>query len=129
MNRRVIGFFLVLLLLGAGAGSAWGTANADGAGAPLLPLGVLFGLNTVDELDRPAFAVLLPEIRDHDARLAPLAVVRAALAPSAVSFSGASTIPLTPCAVKLWTRSIWLFRSSSLSGPFHTISTSSSPIS
>ena len=34
-------------------------------GAPLLPLGVLFGLNAVDELDRQAFSVLLPEIKDH----------------------------------------------------------------
>jgi branched-chain amino acid transport system ATP-binding protein len=34
-------------------------------GAPLFPLGVLFGLNMVDELDRSAFGVLLPEIRDH----------------------------------------------------------------
>jgi branched-chain amino acid transport system ATP-binding protein len=34
-------------------------------GRPLLPLGVLFGLNAVDELDRTAFAVLLPDIRDH----------------------------------------------------------------
>jgi branched-chain amino acid transport system ATP-binding protein len=34
-------------------------------GGPLLPLGVLFGLNAVDELDRTAFAVLLPDIRDH----------------------------------------------------------------
>jgi branched-chain amino acid transport system ATP-binding protein len=34
-------------------------------GAPLFPLGVLFGLNMVDELDRAAFGVLLPEIRDH----------------------------------------------------------------
>ena len=34
-------------------------------GAPLYPLGVLFGLNMVDELDRTAFGVLLPEIRDH----------------------------------------------------------------
>ena len=29
-----------------------------------LPLAVLFGLNAVDELDRSAFAVLVPEIRD-----------------------------------------------------------------
>jgi ABC-type branched-subunit amino acid transport system ATPase component/MFS family permease len=35
------------------------------AGAPLLPLAVLFGLNAVDELDRQAFSVLTPEIRDH----------------------------------------------------------------
>jgi branched-chain amino acid transport system ATP-binding protein len=34
-------------------------------GAPVLPLVVLFGLNAVDELDRTAFAVLLPDIRDH----------------------------------------------------------------
>ena len=34
-------------------------------GAPIFPLGVLFGLNMVDELDRTAFGVLLPEIRDH----------------------------------------------------------------
>jgi ABC-type branched-subunit amino acid transport system ATPase component/MFS family permease len=33
-------------------------------GAPLLPLGILFGLNAVDELDRTAFGVLIPEIRD-----------------------------------------------------------------
>lgn len=31
---------------------------------PWLPLGVLFGLNAVDELDRSAMSVLLPEIRD-----------------------------------------------------------------
>ena len=34
-------------------------------GAPAFPLAVLFGLNAVDELDRTAFAVLLPDIRDH----------------------------------------------------------------
>lgn len=34
-------------------------------GAPAFPLFVLFGLNAVDELDRAAFAVLLPEIRDY----------------------------------------------------------------
>jgi ABC-type branched-subunit amino acid transport system ATPase component/predicted MFS family arabinose efflux permease len=34
-------------------------------GAPFYPLGVLFGLNMADELDRTAFGVLLPEIRDH----------------------------------------------------------------
>ena len=35
-----------------------------GGGAPLYPLVVLFGLNSVDELDRRAFEVLLPNIRD-----------------------------------------------------------------
>lgn len=34
-------------------------------GAPVLPLAVLFGLNALDELDRGAFAVLLPDIREH----------------------------------------------------------------
>jgi branched-chain amino acid transport system ATP-binding protein len=34
-------------------------------GLPTFPLLVLFGLNAVDELDRTAFAVLLPDIRDH----------------------------------------------------------------
>lgn len=34
-------------------------------GAPAGPLLILFGLNAVDELDRTAFAVLLPDIRDH----------------------------------------------------------------
>ena len=33
-------------------------------GLPIFPLLVLFGLNAADELDRSAFAVLLPEIRD-----------------------------------------------------------------
>jgi branched-chain amino acid transport system ATP-binding protein len=34
-------------------------------GGPVFPLIVLFGLNAVDELDRTAFSVLLPDIRDH----------------------------------------------------------------
>ena len=34
-------------------------------GTPVFPLVVLFGLNAVDELDRSAFSVLLPDIRDH----------------------------------------------------------------
>ena len=33
-------------------------------GQPAFPLFVLFGLNAVDELDRTAFGILLPEIRD-----------------------------------------------------------------
>ncbi len=35
------------------------------AGAPLLPLAVLFALNGVDELSRTAFVVVLPNIRRH----------------------------------------------------------------
>ncbi len=34
-------------------------------GWPVLPLLILFGLNAVDELDRTAFAILTPNIRDH----------------------------------------------------------------
>src|SRR5919205_2492487 len=36
-----------------------------GAGSSLVPLLILFGLNAVDELDRSAFGLLLPEIRDY----------------------------------------------------------------
>jgi branched-chain amino acid transport system ATP-binding protein len=35
------------------------------AGQPAYPLMVLFGLNAVDELDRAAFGILLPNIRDE----------------------------------------------------------------
>ena len=41
------------------------TLRAICAGEPAFPLFVLFGLNAVDELDRAAFGILLPEIRDH----------------------------------------------------------------
>jgi branched-chain amino acid transport system ATP-binding protein len=34
-------------------------------GAPFYPLAILFALNAVDELDRAAFNVLTPNIRDH----------------------------------------------------------------
>ena len=47
----------------AGWWSRWRLRTTGGA--PLFPLGVLFGLNMADELDRTAFGVLLPEIRDH----------------------------------------------------------------
>src|SRR5688572_22425775 len=39
--------------------------GAIGDGAPIGPLLILFALNAVDELDRTAFGVLLPEIRDE----------------------------------------------------------------
>jgi ABC-type branched-subunit amino acid transport system ATPase component/MFS family permease len=46
--------------------SRWAALRARvTGGAPLFPLGVLFGLNMVDELDQAAFGLLLPEIRDH----------------------------------------------------------------
>ena len=41
----------------------WRPSNVT-QGGPLYPLIVLFGLNLVDELDREAFNVLIPEIRD-----------------------------------------------------------------
>src|SRR2546425_4879682 len=41
-----------------------GFFNSLSAGAPLFPLLVLFGLNAVDELDRTAFNILVPNIRD-----------------------------------------------------------------
>jgi MFS family permease len=42
----------------------WDLRRVTGT-APALPLLVLFGLNAVDELDRTAFGVLAPDIRDH----------------------------------------------------------------
>jgi ABC-type branched-subunit amino acid transport system ATPase component/MFS family permease len=50
----------------ASAGGPWARwKRRTTQGAPIFPLGVLFGLNMADELDRQAFGVLLPEIRDH----------------------------------------------------------------
>ncbi len=43
----------------------WWSLRRVTEGAPLFPILVLFGLNTVDELDRAAFNLLAPEIRDH----------------------------------------------------------------
>ena len=60
-----------------------------GGGAPLYPLIVLAGLNGVDELDRYAFGVLLPEIRD-DFGLSN----RGILAVVALSFVGALLLAL-----------------------------------
>ena len=42
-----------------------GQAAKGLAGASWGPLAILFGLNLVDELDRTAFGVLAPQIRDH----------------------------------------------------------------
>ncbi|MBI2169709.1 MAG: MFS transporter [Actinobacteria bacterium] len=42
----------------------WRPSSITG-GAAIFPLLVLFGLNLVDELDRSAFLVLAPDIRDH----------------------------------------------------------------
>ncbi|MEX2394918.1 MAG: MFS transporter, partial [Actinomycetota bacterium] len=52
------------------------------APAPLFPLVVLFGLNAVDELDRVAFGVLIPEIRDwFGLSLTVVGLITAILAP------------------------------------------------
>ena len=51
------------VVLTGGPWSRWKQRTTQGAA--FYPLGVLFGLNMVDELDRTAFGVLLPEIRDH----------------------------------------------------------------
>ncbi|MBK5224310.1 MAG: MFS transporter, partial [Acidimicrobiia bacterium] len=42
----------------------WKPSNVT-QGGPVFPLFVLFGLNLVDELDREAFNLLIPEIRTH----------------------------------------------------------------
>ena len=47
-----------------GGGRVTGWLEGITGGAPVYPLLILFGLNAVDELDRTAFGVLLPEIRD-----------------------------------------------------------------
>ena len=52
------------------------------APGPLFPLVVLFGLNAVDELDRTAYGVLIPEIRDwFGLSLTALGFLTAALTP------------------------------------------------
>ena len=50
---------------GDGSGYARWDPRGITNGAPVLPLAVLFGLNAVDELDRQAFSLLTPEIRDQ----------------------------------------------------------------
>src|SRR6185312_12191673 len=47
-----------------GAGAVKRRLEALAAGGPLLPLIVLVGLNFMDEVDRDAFNVLIPNIRD-----------------------------------------------------------------
>ncbi|MDQ3107536.1 MAG: MFS transporter, partial [Actinomycetota bacterium] len=50
--------------------------------APLMPLVILFGLNAVDELDRTAFGVLTPEIKEHfGLNLAGVATLTAVILP------------------------------------------------
>src|SRR5688500_15509457 len=49
------------------AAVSWARRRLDEVtgGGPVYPLLILFGLNAVDELDRTAFGILLPEIRDE----------------------------------------------------------------
>jgi branched-chain amino acid transport system ATP-binding protein len=65
---------------GAAAPSRWRPAWLGAAG--WYPLAILFGLNMADELDRSAYTVLLPEIRDslHLTNTGILAVVAVAAA-------------------------------------------------
>ena len=42
----------------------WSGCAAICGGEAAFPLVILFGLNAVDELDRTAFGILLPDIRD-----------------------------------------------------------------
>lgn len=59
-----------------------------GGGAPLLPLIILFGLNSVDELDRSAFGLLLPNIRDHfNLDLQGITALSAAVIPASLLFA------------------------------------------
>lgn len=61
---------------------------ALGGGAPLVPLLILFGLNAVDELDRSAFGLLLPEIRDHfGLNLRGVTTLSAAIIPAGLLFA------------------------------------------
>jgi branched-chain amino acid transport system ATP-binding protein len=64
-----------------------GRIAAIGGGASIVPLLVLFGLNAVDELDRTAFSVLLPEIRDHfGLNLGRVTALQAAVIPAGLLF-------------------------------------------
>jgi MFS family permease len=59
-----------------------------GGGASLVPLVILFGLNAVDELDRSAFGLLLPEIRDHfGLNLTGVTSLQAAVIPAGLLFA------------------------------------------
>ncbi|MER3452345.1 MAG: hypothetical protein C4344_01195, partial [Acidimicrobiia bacterium] len=79
-----------------------------GAGLPLAPLAILFGLNFVDEFDRIAFAVLTPEIRDafhlSDTAIGGLVGVFILLAALPIGFVGDrfDRIKLSAGAALLW---------------------------
>lgn len=59
-----------------------------GGGGPLYPLAILFGLNAVDELDRTAFGILLPEVRAHfELSLTGVTALTAAVIPASLLFA------------------------------------------
>ena len=63
-------------------------------GEAVYPLVILFGLNAVDELDRTAFAILLPEIRDaFDLDLTTTLTFVAAVSVAALHFSRSPSWP------------------------------------
>lgn len=58
-----------------------------GGGASIVPLLILFGLNSVDELDRTAFSLLLPEIQEEfGLGLTGITTLAAAVVPAALLF-------------------------------------------
>ncbi len=82
-----------------------------GGGAPLAPLFILFALNAVDELDRTAFGLLLPEIkRDFGLSLTGVTTLQAAIIPAGLLFA----LPLARIAdrrrrkpVAVWGAATW----------------------
>jgi predicted MFS family arabinose efflux permease len=59
-----------------------------GGGASLVPLVILFGLNAVDELDRSAFGLLLPEIKKYfGLNLTGVTSLQAAVIPAGLLFA------------------------------------------
>lgn len=72
----------------AGKPSLGARIAALGGGASIVPLLILFGLNAVDELDRTAFGVLLPEIRRHfGLSLTGVTTLTAAVIPASLIFA------------------------------------------
>ena len=82
-----------------------------GGGAPLAPLLILFALNAVDELDRTAFGLLLPEIKDDfGLSLTGVTTLQAAIIPAGLLFA----LPLARIAdrrrrkpVAIWGAATW----------------------
>jgi MFS family permease len=82
-----------------------------GGGAPLAPLFILFALNAVDELDRTAFGLLLPEIKkDFGLSLTGVTILQTAILPASLLFA----LPLARIAdrrrrkpIAIWGAATW----------------------